>query len=96
MLVTKTHKPAADDINGAVLSDADLSMLGSNVRRYREYARAVREEYADVPDEVFKPARAQVLTALLDGPVFHTGPGRERWEDQARRNVAEEIGELTG
>ncbi len=96
VLVTKTHKPAADDINGAVLSDADLSVLGSYVRRYRQYARAVREEYADVPDEVFKPARAQLLTALLEGPIFHTGPGRERWEHQARHNIADEIGELTG
>src|SRR5919108_136559 len=26
VLVTKTHKPADDDVNGAVLSDADLSV----------------------------------------------------------------------
>ena len=39
-MVTKTHKATIDDINGAVLSDADLSVLGSDVRRYREYARA--------------------------------------------------------
>ena len=58
-------------------------------------AELAREEYADVPDEVFKPARAQVLRALLDGPLFHTEAGRSRWEEAARRNVAEEIRELT-
>jgi len=95
VLLTKTHKVADDDVNGAVLSDADLSVLGSEPLRYRAYAAAVREEYADVPDEVFKPARAQVLRALLDSPLFHTPAGRERWEQLARRNIAEEVAELT-
>ena len=91
VLVTKKHKAAVDDINGAVLSDADLSVLGANPGRYGEYARAVREEYADVPDDAFKPARVQLLTALLEGPIFHTEAGRDRWEHQARQNLAEEI-----
>ena len=94
--LAKTHKVPADDVNGAVLSDADLSVLGSEALRYQTYAAAVREEFADVPDEVFKPARAQVLSSLLDGPLFHTEAGRERWEERARRNISEEIAELTG
>jgi predicted metal-dependent HD superfamily phosphohydrolase len=96
VLTTKTHKVAADDANGAVLTDADLSVLGSDPPRYRAYASAVREEYAAIPDEVFKPARAQLLSALLNGPIYHTAPGRDRWEDRARRNVAAEIQQLTG
>jgi predicted metal-dependent HD superfamily phosphohydrolase len=96
VLVTKTHTMADDDINGAVLSDADLSVLGSEALRYRAYAAAVREEYAEIADEVFKPARAQVLASLLDGPLFHTDVGRALWEEPARRNVAEEIAALTG
>jgi predicted metal-dependent HD superfamily phosphohydrolase len=96
VLVTKTHKVADNDVNGAVLCDADLSVLGSDALRYRTYAAAVREEYADVPDEVFKPARAQVLSSLLDGPLFHTAAGRDRWEQLARRNIVEETGALTG
>jgi len=96
VLVTKTHKVPDDDINGAVLSDADLSVLGSEPLRYRAYAAAVREEYADVPDEVLKAVREQVLSSLLDGKLFHTAAGRERWDEPARRNIAEEIAELTG
>ena len=96
VLVTKTHEVADDDVNGAVLSDADLSVLGSDAFRYRSYAAAVRDEYAGVPDEVFKPARAQVLSSFLDGSIFHTAAGRERWEETARRNIAEEIAALAG
>jgi predicted metal-dependent HD superfamily phosphohydrolase len=94
VLTTKTHKVTTADVNAAVLSDADLSVLGSHPARYRVYAAAVRGEYADIPDDVFKPARARVLTALLDGPIFHTGPGRDRWENRARRNVGAELAEL--
>lgn len=94
VLVTKTHTVSDDDINAAVLCDADLSVLGSAPLRYRTYADAVRDEYADIPDDVFKPARAQVLTALLEGPLFHTAPGRSRWEALARRNVTDEISAL--
>jgi predicted metal-dependent HD superfamily phosphohydrolase len=96
VLVTKTHKVADDDVNGAVLSDADLSVLGSEPLRYRAYAAAVREEFGDMPDDVFKAARVQVLSSLLEGRLFHTAAGRERWEDRARRNIAEEIAALTG
>lgn len=95
VLVTKGHQVDAGDVNAAVLSDADLSVLGSVPARYQQYAAAVRQEYAAVPDDVFKPARAQLLSALLDGPIFHTGPGLDRWEEQARRNVGEEITRLT-
>jgi predicted metal-dependent HD superfamily phosphohydrolase len=96
VLTTKTHKVAADDANGAVLSDADLSVLGSDPPRYRAYANAVRQEYASIPDAVFKPARAHVLWGLIDGPIYHTAAGRDRWEDAARRNVAGEIRNLAG
>ncbi len=96
VLVTKTHKVAGNDVNGAVLCDADLSVLGSDALRYRAHAAAVREEYAEIPDDVFKPARAKVLASLLDGQLFHTAPGRDRWDQLARSNIAEEIAELKG
>lgn len=94
--LTKTHQVGDRDINGAVLSDADLSVLGSDAPRYQAYAAAVREEYAEIPDDVFKPARAQLLSSLLDGSLFHTAAGQQRWEEHARRNIAEEIATLTG
>ena len=96
VLATKSHKVTESDVNGAVLSDADLSVLGSHPGRYRAYADAVREEYAAIPDDVFKPARAQVLTSLLAGSIFHTAAGRARWDERARRNVSDEIAALRG
>lgn len=91
VLATKAHDVTDDDVNAAVLSDADLSVLGATPARYHRYAAAVREEYSAVADDVFKPARARMLADLLDGTIFHTAPGRDRWEAQARRNVTAEI-----
>jgi predicted metal-dependent HD superfamily phosphohydrolase len=96
VLLSKSHDVAEDDVNGAVLSDADMSVLSGDPQRYLSYARAVREEYAHVPDADFAAARVRVLEALLDGPLYVTEPGRRRWEAQARRNVADEIRRLTG
>lgn len=95
VLATRTHQVDDGDVNAAVLSDADLCVLGAVPDRYRHYAAAVREEYADIPEDVFKPARARVLTELLDGPLYYTEPGRARWDEAARRNVTDEINELT-
>lgn len=89
--VTADHRPAPGDLAGRVLCDADLAILGADPARYAKYARDVRQEYAHLDDEAFRAGRAQVLRALLDGPMFHTRLARERWEDAARANVTREL-----
>lgn len=94
--LTEHHRPAEDDLNGAVLSDADLAILAASAPRYREYAEAVREEYAEVPDPAFRAGRAAILGDLLDKPhLFHTAYARTHWEAAARSNVRRELGDLT-
>jgi predicted metal-dependent HD superfamily phosphohydrolase len=95
--LTLTHDPAPGDTNGEVLCDADLAVLAGSPEEYAAYAAAVREEYAFVPDPVFQAARSAVLMDLRDLPaLFRTPLGRERWEADARRNLATELGVLEG
>lgn len=95
--MTETHRPADDDGRGQLLSDADLAILAAPPRRYAEYVRDVRVEYADVPDAEFAVGRAAVLRDLLSKPaLFHTERARALWEDRARANVTAEIRHLTG
>jgi predicted metal-dependent HD superfamily phosphohydrolase len=90
--LTATHEAAEDDRDGAVLCDADLAILAAGPERYAEYAAAVREEYADVPEQVFRAGRARILRSLLGLPsLFRTAYARERWEAAARRNVETEL-----
>ncbi|MQY03546.1 HD domain-containing protein [Actinomadura macrotermitis] len=92
VVLTATHAPAPDDRNGQVLCDADLGVLGAPPEAYAAYAAAVREEYAFVPEEFFRAGRAEVLRGLLDLPaLFHTPQARDRFEEQARRNMETEL-----
>lgn len=92
VLLTAGHDPEPDDANGAVLCDADLAVLARDPAGYADYIAAIRAEYAHVPDDLFRTGRAAILRGLVDQPVlFRTPSGRERWEAEARANVAAEL-----
>jgi predicted metal-dependent HD superfamily phosphohydrolase len=90
--LTSTHRPADDDRAGMVLCDADLAILAADEDRYAAYVRGVRSEYAHVSDADFAAGRSAVLRDLVAKPtLFHLPAARERWEEQARRNVEREL-----
>lgn len=96
VLLTASHDPAPDDVNGALLCDADLGVLAWPEPEYDRYAAAIREEYAHVPDAAFRPGRAAVLWHLLDLPALYRTPRlHERWEAPARANLRREIDALS-
>lgn len=93
--LTKTHEPAADDRNGVALSDADFAVLGADAARYDEYAANIGTEFGQVPEEIFRTKRRELLTDFLHRPtIFVSEPAHERWESAARANIAREIDEL--
>jgi predicted metal-dependent HD superfamily phosphohydrolase len=95
--LTKGHAVADGDRNGAVLCDADLAVLGGDAAAYHAYTEAIRQEYAEFPDEVFRPGRAAVLKGLLELPhLFRTPVAVERYEARARANLTAEIAALEG
>jgi predicted metal-dependent HD superfamily phosphohydrolase len=90
--MTVTHDPPPGDRPGALLSDADLAVLGADPGRYRRYAADVRQEYARVPDAAFREGRTAVLRGLLERPRLYATPeGHLRWDAAARRNLSDEI-----
>ncbi|WP_328328148.1 HD domain-containing protein [Streptomyces sp. NBC_00455] len=94
--LTAGHDPQPGDTNGEVLCDADLAILAATPAVYGQYAAAVREEYAFVPDQAFREGRSAVLRELLGLPrLFHTDHGQAQWEPRARQNLATELELLT-
>jgi predicted metal-dependent HD superfamily phosphohydrolase len=92
VLLTRDHAVPAGDRNGALLCDADLSILAAAPDEYAGYARAIREEYAFVPEDAFRAGRAAILRSLLDLPtLFHAHPD---WEAPARANLHAELATL--
>ncbi len=95
--LTVTHDPAPGDVNGEVLCDADLAVLGGDPKAYAAYASAVRDEYAHVAEEDFRRGRTELLERLLSSkPLYRTATARDRWEEAARRNVRTELALLRG
>ena len=55
----------------------------------------MRQEYAHVPEDLFREGRAAVLRDLLAKPtLFHTRHARAHWEQAARANVEAELESL--
>jgi predicted metal-dependent HD superfamily phosphohydrolase len=105
------HRPLADEVTRLILStkhsqataepdeglvvDIDLSILGREEARFREYEDQIQREYAWVPMAVYAAKRAEILQRFLDRErLFTTDWFFERYEDQARRNLAASIAAL--
>ena len=90
--LTSDHRPETGDDDGALLCDADLSVLGGEPEPYARYVAAVREDYAHIGDADFAAGRAAVVRHLLElDPLFHSQRARELWLDAAHRNLRGEL-----
>jgi predicted metal-dependent HD superfamily phosphohydrolase len=90
--LTEKHRVEAADRLGALLVSIDLSILGSDPGRYREYVGDVRKEYAHVPDPMWHAGRAAVLNRLLQvDPLYPEERFRAQFEEQARQNMSAEL-----
>ena len=90
--MTADHRPEPGDDAGALLSDADLSVLGGEPDAYARYLAAVRQDFAHIGDEDFAAGRGAVVRGLLElDPLFHTSRARELWLEAAHRNLRGEL-----
>lgn len=90
--LTAGHEVADGDVNGMLLADADLAILGAAPDRYERYTGEIRAEYAHVPDEQFRRGRALVLESFLQRPrLYLTVAGAERFDELARENLRVEL-----
>lgn len=95
MIEATAHDRIPLDHQAARLCDADLSILGAGTEHFDRYEQQVREEWAHVPDELFKTARAVILKRFVGRPwIFMTDYGRTRWERTARQNLARSMAKL--
>lgn len=94
ILATKAHQNSDNkDLN--YLLDADLSILGKDLEIYIDYTRKIRKEYSIYPDFLYKPGRKKVLKHFLEMEnIFKTDYFREKYEEQARKNIQWEIDNL--
>ena len=97
ILATATHQlPRFDDDaatrDASLFLDMDLSILGAAPDAFDAYERAVRREYGWVEEPMWRAGRSAVMTSFLARPhIFHTDEFRQRFEPQARMNMARSL-----
>ncbi|RWB02584.1 hypothetical protein [Mesorhizobium sp.] len=94
---TATHElPQFDNENAArdaaLFLDMDLAILGAPPDAFDDYEQAVRREYGWVEEPMWRAGRSAVLKGFLARPhIFHTEEFRQRFEAQARQNMARSL-----
>jgi predicted metal-dependent HD superfamily phosphohydrolase len=88
ILATK-HSALPKGADQQLLVDIDLTILGAPPERFAEYEQQIRQEYRHVPRLIFNWKRKQILKEFLTrSPIYATPELRERFEGQARENLA--------
>lgn len=95
LVLDTAHKvdPATPD--GRLVVDIDLSILGKDPARFDHYDRAIRAEYAHVPEPAYRAGRTAVLRSFLDrSAIYRTEQFAARYDQPARENLRRAIDRL--
>jgi predicted metal-dependent HD superfamily phosphohydrolase len=95
LVIATCHNAEPEGADAEAIADADLGILGAASTRFLEYESQIRQEYAWVPEPVFRAGRREILTRFLERPhVFSTRLFRSRYEERARANLQEALHRL--
>jgi predicted metal-dependent HD superfamily phosphohydrolase len=95
LVMATRHESAPRNVDGQVMVDVDLAILGAPESRFDEYESEVREEYLFVPDAEYRRGRGAILHRLLSRPtIYSTRRFIARYEAQARANLARALARL--
>lgn len=91
-IVLTKHNKNPDTEDGKYLVDIDTSIFGKDPRKYQQYAKDIRREYYTIPEKTYKEGRKNILKFFLDKEnIFQTEHFRDKYQDQAKINLEQEI-----
>jgi len=95
MIMATAHAADPRTADEALLLDIDLSILGADATRFDAYDTQIRAEYREVPEEIYRRARAELLESFLRRErLFHTAAYRRSCERAARENLTRALARL--
>jgi predicted metal-dependent HD superfamily phosphohydrolase len=95
VLITK-HSSLPKTAKEKLLVDLDLTILGKPEKDFDIYENGIREEYHWAPESEFLKRRIQILISFLERPhIYTTKIFREKYEEQARKNLKKSIERLS-
>jgi predicted metal-dependent HD superfamily phosphohydrolase len=95
ILATKGHSGNNLSGDAKLFLDMDLAIFGMSEEIYIIYSKAIREEYSWVPELMYRGSRKRILESFIARErIYVTDEMKERFEEQARKNIAGEIKSL--
>ena len=87
------HSGTPRTLDGRIMVDIDLAILGASPAVFWRYESAIRKEYAWVEASVYRRKRTEFLQKILERRrIYATEFFFEKYEAKARRNMKESIG----
>ena len=91
ILATK-HLTIPKSIDAQLVVECDLAILGQEEKIFAVHEKQIRKEYHWVPEQLYKEKRAVILHQFLDRPSLYATPFfREKYEQQARKNISQSL-----
>ena len=95
LILATRHATSPAEGDEQIVVDIDLSILAKSAEEFDAYERAIRLEYAFVPDDAFAAGRARLLRRFLARPsIYATSHFRQRYEQTARANLLRSLKQL--
>jgi predicted metal-dependent HD superfamily phosphohydrolase len=89
LILATRHGVQPSESPQQLLVDVDLAIFGADADRYAEFELQIRAEYWWVPTALYRKQRIALLQSLvMCSSVYSTHEFRERFERQARNNIA--------
>jgi predicted metal-dependent HD superfamily phosphohydrolase len=88
ILLTKHERVNKLNDSAKLLLDIDLSILGSDREKFEVFEMNIREEYAWVPENVYKVERVKIINGFLNlAQVYNTRHFKLNYEMKAFENL---------
>jgi len=88
LILTTRHTAIPQDPDARLLCDIDLSILGRDPSRFEQFEQQIRQEYARVPELLYRHGRSRILSGFLQrASIYQTPAFVAEYETQARRNL---------
>ncbi|MBS9779629.1 MAG: N-methyl-D-aspartate receptor NMDAR2C subunit [Moraxellaceae bacterium] len=88
LIMATCHNANLQDNDEQLITDIDLTILGSSEKVYQQFEQNVRKEYKLIPSFIYYKKRKQVLESFLAKQrIYHHDYFYQKFEKMARKNL---------
>lgn len=94
-MIEATHNHLSADDSSQYFLDADMAILGSAPSDYAKYLKALKVEYKNIPESLYKRGRKRfIMNTLAADRIYKSEHFFQHYEKQARINLTNEMARI--